>query len=387
MTSSYLTGTTIKIPDTFDTKPVEATLAEYIELDPWSSAKGVVLARRVCACLIASFAWLSTLGCSPQQDFSEPKTPLDSGSWRVTSAAVPGRHVPAPVVSTRSSTSLPGPTASANPLARHYVSNYVQIDGASLERLTGAKRAELFESLPVEAFIYANADLDDKSATEVRGSYLDDRFPHKDEPLLLLYLSKKEGRPVVTTADGAEVAVEWQQLSERQGSNPVFASTPRLVRIVPEAAALKTSALQYPDTGSGWVLRALGPLATAVSAEFSTEEYWKTTERIQGLVRAAADTTDGCRDRASAKFDDQVRAGTWTADAPSGRTITVKSPRALQAEQKAVEHSDKVCGNRAALQKKYAAIYDAEDNKIRERLTSERARLYARSTARFRSSQ
>jgi hypothetical protein len=36
MTSSYLNGTTIKIPETFDSKRLKATLAECIEIDQWS---------------------------------------------------------------------------------------------------------------------------------------------------------------------------------------------------------------------------------------------------------------------------------------------------------------------------------------------------------------
>jgi hypothetical protein len=37
MTSSYLNGTTIKIPETFDSKRLKATLAACIEIDQWSS--------------------------------------------------------------------------------------------------------------------------------------------------------------------------------------------------------------------------------------------------------------------------------------------------------------------------------------------------------------
>jgi hypothetical protein len=339
-------------------------------------------------------------GCAPGLDASEPKAP-QSEPGRISRADVSGRPVPAPVVSTRSATSRPLPAASANPLARHFVSNYVQMEATSLEDLTGTKRAELLERLPLEAFAYANTDLDDKSATVVRGEYFDDRFPHKDEPLLLLYAprighsinsnpkytKREEGRVVVTTVDGAVVDVEWRYLSERPVSNPVVASAPRVIRVEPEAAALKASALEYPDTGSDWVQHALVPIVGALAHEFSREEFWQTKDRILGLVRAAADTSDACRDRASAPLDAQVRAGTWTADAPSGRTITVKSPSALQAERKAVERSDKVCGDRKALQKKYATIYDAEDIRIRARLSTDRARLYERSTARFRTSQ
>ena len=326
--------------------------------------------RRSSRCLLGVLALVGG-GCRAGADLPEAQAPQ-------LSRAESDREPPGSLAR------LAPPAPAARSLASRYVSTYVRIDATTLEKLTGAKRAELFATLPLDAFVYADADLDDKSATEVRGSYLADRFPHKDEPLLLLYPSKSDDRPVVTTADGAEVAVDWVRLAERPTSTPMVAIAPRAVKEFAESAAVRASALEHPNMDSGWVTRALQPLARAVGDELSDKEFWRTLEHIRGTLTSARDANDSCRDRAYAPYDKQARNGTWTATAPSGNTISVKSPAALRAEERGVEQADKMCGSRATLSKKYVSIYDGAEASLRTRLTSERAKFFEEATSRFR---
>ena len=317
--------------------------------------------------LLVSMAFVFAAGCAPRREASEPKGP-------------PARLAAARIARP----AQPAAAASATATAResHDVSNYVRIDEATLQKLTGERRAELFATVPIDAFVYADTNLDETTAEQIRGSYLADPFPRRDEPLLLL--RRIGDRPVVTTADGAEVAVDWARLAEQPASKPVIASAPRAVEAFPGAAAVKASALASANADSQWVTRALQPLARAVGAELGSAAFFQTLERTKSLLIAARVANDACRERASAPYDKRARAGTWTSTAPSGRTITVKSPRALEAEDQGVEHSDKACGDRAAVSKKLAAIYDAEEARIRTGLATERAKHYERATARFR---
>lgn len=196
------------------------------------------------------------------------------------------------------------------------------LDGDHLDLDTYAHAevaAKVFQTAPVETFVYAKIDLD-KDITW-NATYGTQSFPRKNEPLLVYRFGKE--RSAVLAQDGFTYDVKTSHLLLAPDGEPAPLASPR----------------PLPDAYNRVPASALLPPGN---------------EKLATSVHQIQERYDACRDRVAAPYNRRLPTITRPSNVD---VIVVSSPRVRAIEDARDRAVDRACGTSEAIAKKKAAQY------------------------------